>query len=72
MVHPEWQGRRVGSRIVESLMAIIRRPDPNGMLVTLFTGQHMAEFYEQFGFFGPEKLYGMSLSIERRTRGDGS
>jgi GNAT superfamily N-acetyltransferase len=67
IVHPEWQGRRVGSRIVESLMAIIRRPDPNGMLVTLFTGQHLAEFYEQFGFCGPEKLYGMSLKIDRTT-----
>jgi hypothetical protein len=35
------------------------------MLVTLFTGQHLAEFYERFGFSGPETLYGMSRSIER-------
>jgi hypothetical protein len=33
------------------------------MLVTLFTGQDLAEFFEQFGFLGPEKLYGRSLSI---------
>ena len=36
------------------------------MLVTLFTGQHLAEFYERFGFSGPETLYGMSLTIEGR------
>ena len=34
------------------------------MLVTLFTGQHLAEFYERVGFSGPEALYGMSRSIE--------
>ena len=61
MVLPEWQGRGIGTRIVEALLAIIRRARPDGMLVTLFTGQHRAEFYERFGFCGPEKLYGMSL-----------
>ena len=39
------------------------------MLVTLFTGQNLAEFYEQFGFGGPEMgLYGMSLRIDRQDR----
>jgi GNAT superfamily N-acetyltransferase len=61
MVLPEWQGRGIGTRIVEALLAMIRRARPDGMLVTLFTGQHRAEFYERFGFCGPEKLYGMSL-----------
>ena len=67
VVHPEWQGRGIGTRIVDGLLAIIRR-SPDGMLVTLFTAQHLAEFYEQFGFAGPEKLYGMSLEIESTTR----
>jgi GNAT superfamily N-acetyltransferase len=65
IVRPEWQCRGIGTRIVESLLTIIRRLAPDGMLVTLFTGQHLAEFYERFGFSGPEKLYGMSLSIKR-------
>ena len=65
VVHPEWQGQGIGTRIVEALLTIIRRSRPDGMLVTLFTGQHLAEFYERFGFSGPEKLYGMSLKIER-------
>ena len=40
------------------------------MLVTLFTGQHLAEFYERFGFSGPETLYGMSQSIARPAAGE--
>ncbi len=68
MVHPEWQGRGIGTRIVETLLAIIRRPGTDGMLLTLFTGQHLAEFYEQFGFSGPEKLYGMSMKLEGPSR----
>ena len=68
MVLPEWQARKVGTRIVEALLANIRQTAPEGMLVTLFTGQHLSEFYEHFGFCGPETgLYGMSLRIERRS-----
>jgi GNAT superfamily N-acetyltransferase len=66
IVHPDWQGRGIGTRIVEALLAVLRRPDFEGMLVTLFTGQHLAEFYERFGFSGPETLYGMSLKITGR------
>jgi GNAT superfamily N-acetyltransferase len=66
IVRPEWQGRGIGTRIVDALLDILRRSDPHGMLVTLFTGQHLADFYERFGFSGPEKLYGMSLMIEGR------
>ena len=65
MVRPEWQGRGIGTRIVDALLAVLRRSEHDGMLVTLFTGQHLADFYEPFGFSGPEKLYGMSLAIER-------
>jgi len=69
MVLPEWQGRRVGSRIVEALLAIVRRTDHDGILITLFTGQHLAEFYEQFGFRGPDGgLYGMSLNTDQERR----
>jgi ribosomal protein S18 acetylase RimI-like enzyme len=72
VVRPEWQCRGIGTRIVHALLAILRRSDPQGMLVTLFTGQHLAEFYERAGFSGPERLYGMSLSIEGRPGRDGA
>jgi len=73
MVHPDWQGRGIGARIVQALLTMIRRPGPDSMLVTLFTGQHLADFYERFGFSGPEKLYGMSLNLERlpESKADG-
>ncbi|MFO0888489.1 MAG: GNAT family N-acetyltransferase [Isosphaeraceae bacterium] len=67
MVRPEWQGRGIGTRIVEALLAILRRVEPDRMLVTLFTGQHLAEFYERSGFSGPETLYGMSQMITCRS-----
>jgi GNAT superfamily N-acetyltransferase len=67
IVVPAWQGRGVGTRIVQALLDIIRRTDHDGMLVTLFTGQHLAEFYENLGFRGPDGgLYGMSLKIDRQ------
>src|SRR6185437_9964962 len=50
MVRPEWQARGLGTRIVDALLAMLRRSEHEGMLVTLFTGQHLAEFYERFGF----------------------
>jgi GNAT superfamily N-acetyltransferase len=68
IVVPEWQSRGIGTRIVDALLTIIRRSGADGMLVTLFTGQHLADFYEQFGFCGPERLYGMSLNLERHRR----
>jgi GNAT superfamily N-acetyltransferase len=67
MVHPKWQARGLGTRIVAALLAALGRSEHDGMLVTLFTGQHLAEFYERFGFSGPETLYGMSQSIERHA-----
>jgi GNAT superfamily N-acetyltransferase len=67
IVIPPLQGRGVGTRIVQALLDIIRRTDHDGMLVTLFTGQHLAEFYEKLGFRGPDGgLYGMSVNIDRQ------
>ena len=64
---PEWQARGVGTQLVRALLEIIRRKAAEGALVSLFTGRNLAEFYEQFGFSGPEcGLYGMSLLTARK------
>jgi GNAT superfamily N-acetyltransferase len=69
MVHPDWQGRGIGTRIVGALLAEIRENADDPMLVALFTGRRLAPFYEQFGFLGPEEaLYGMSMHIKRNDR----
>jgi GNAT superfamily N-acetyltransferase len=64
IVAPDWQGRGVGSRIVQVLLDNIRRTAPERMLVALFTGRHLARFYERFGFCGPEfGDYAMSMCL---------
>jgi GNAT superfamily N-acetyltransferase/uncharacterized glyoxalase superfamily protein PhnB len=64
MVHPDWQGRGVGTRVVQTLLDHIRQTRQSRMLVTLFTGAGLASFYERFGFCGPDAgLYGMSLHL---------
>ena len=74
VVLPEWQGRGIGTRIVEALLAVLRRPEPDGMLVTLFTGQHLADFYERFGFSRPREALRDEPEdrAASRTRGDGA
>ena len=67
VVHPERQGRGIGTRIVEGLLAIIRRSRPDGMIVTLFTAQHLAEFLRTVRLCRPRKAlwHEVLRSIER-------
>jgi predicted N-acetyltransferase YhbS len=48
MVHPDYQGRRIGSAIMETAMAELRRRARPGSYVGLFTGK--PDFYKRFGF----------------------
>jgi GNAT superfamily N-acetyltransferase len=61
MVFPEYQGQGIGKAIVGALMDYLRREAPDRSLIGLFTRKDLAEFYEQYGFLGPEEgLFGMS------------
>lgn len=46
-VDPDWQGRRIGSRMMEEAMAAVHEDSP-GAFVFLFTFKH--GFYEKLGF----------------------
>ncbi len=63
MVHADYQGRRVGTAIVNALMNWINQNAPNRCFIGLFTGKGTAPFYERYNFQGPENsLYGMSIT----------
>ena len=61
IVHPDWQGRRIGRALIQALMDYLRANAPERALVGLFTGDNLHGFYAQFGFRGPNNgLYGMT------------
>ena len=51
-VLPEYQRRGIGKKIMESMIAHIRKQTPKGqnVCVELFSGFGKEEFYEKFGF----------------------
>jgi GNAT superfamily N-acetyltransferase len=48
MVLPAWQGKHIGSALIETALAYLRRTAPPGMFVSLFTTK--PKFYERLGF----------------------
>jgi len=50
MIHPDWQGKHIGTALMQTLM---RRADivlPESTTVALITGEQVATFYKQFDF----------------------
>jgi GNAT superfamily N-acetyltransferase/uncharacterized glyoxalase superfamily protein PhnB len=67
MVHPDWQGRRIGTALMQALMEYLRAHGTEDALVGLFTGPDLHEFYAQFGFRGPNSgLYGMTKALREK------
>lgn len=50
IVHPAWQHRGIGTAIMKNLMAWLETNGTENATVGLFTGDHLAAFYKQFGF----------------------
>ncbi|MBW3623172.1 MAG: GNAT family N-acetyltransferase [Armatimonadetes bacterium] len=65
MVHPDWQGRGVGSKLMRAMMDDLKARISGRALVGLYTGANLHDFYARFGFLGPDHgLYGMTQAIE--------
>ena len=61
MVHPVFQGKKIGSALMRKLNEWIEANAPEQVLVGLYTGPNLSSFYGQFGFresFGMTKRTG--------------
>jgi len=57
MVLPAWQGRGVGTAVVRALIDWLKQNAHRKATVGLFTGDHLASFYKQFGFIQACGMY---------------
>lgn len=62
MVRPDWQGKRVGSAMMQELNRWLDEHGANDALVSLITGESLEPFYLQFGF---TKAFSMIRHIHR-------
>ncbi|MCF0051736.1 GNAT family N-acetyltransferase [Dyadobacter sp. LJ53] len=62
MVHPDWQGKRVGTAIMQELSRWLDKNAANKAMVTLFSSEHLAPFYQQVHF---SPTFGMMRIIDR-------
>jgi GNAT superfamily N-acetyltransferase/uncharacterized glyoxalase superfamily protein PhnB len=57
IVHSKWQHNRIGTYLMNHLMQWLRINAPKPSTVGLFTGDHLAAFYKQFGFMQACGMY---------------
>ena len=62
IVHPGWQGKRVGTALMTNLNTWLDRHAPDNAMVALHTGENLAPFYKQFGF---DRAFSMQKRIRR-------
>ncbi len=62
MVHPAWQGKRVGSAMMQKLTQWLDKNAPDNAFIVLITPENLAPFYQQFGF---TPAFGMVRRISR-------
>jgi GNAT superfamily N-acetyltransferase len=62
MVDPKYQSKRVGTALMQRINDWINIHGEADPLVGLYTGQHLAPFYRQFGF---REYFGMSRFVRK-------
>ncbi len=64
IVHPDWQSKKIGTALMRNIMDWLETKGAESATVGLFTGDHLAPFYRQFGFV---QACGMYQSVKRRV-----
>jgi GNAT superfamily N-acetyltransferase/uncharacterized glyoxalase superfamily protein PhnB len=64
IVHPKWQGKKIGTALMKALMEWLENNGAESATVGLFTGDHLAPFYRQFGF---TQACGMYRQVNRKV-----
>jgi GNAT superfamily N-acetyltransferase/uncharacterized glyoxalase superfamily protein PhnB len=62
IVHPDWQGKHVGTALMKELVRWLESNAANNALIGLITGENLADFYQQFGF---APAFSMVRAIQR-------
>ena len=65
MVHPDWQGKRVGTALMQELTNWLEKNAADNALVALISGEALEPFYQQFGF---AKAFSMIRYIHRNEK----
>jgi GNAT superfamily N-acetyltransferase len=63
IVHPAWQRKGVGTAMMKEISQWAEKKAPDNATIGLFTGDHLASFYKQFGFM---QACGMYRQITRK------
>lgn len=63
MVHPEWQGKRIGTALMQAVRQWLDNNAAKNAIATLITGENMSPFYRQVGF---SPAFGMLQWIRRK------
>lgn len=63
IVHPQWQHKGIGTAMMKNLMNWLENNGTENATVGLFTGDHLAAFYRQFGF---TQTCGMYKQVRRQ------
>ena len=65
IVHPDWQGKHVGTALMKELMHWLENNGADKALVGLITGENLTSFYQQFDF---APAFSMVRYVQRKEK----